>query len=553
MEIKFKRVLSPNFFVVSKSYYQNFDRGIIIFDHNIIKVYVEPEELEKKAEEKIKDFTQDLSRFEKERDEIILLYDEVERWARGLRRKGFEDLTDDEVTGILIETKNWFEKIGKSICIFPLPLEERFSRHLMEEKGISGSRYSGILAAISSPPEESLALKAEMELLKIACEIIENEELRKRIMEVVSERLEKFPYGSYWLMRGYVVDAILGEIYKNEKIRKRIDEYVFHYGSIYYDYGNEELLDENLINGALINETGKRSELKFKVYQKLLGNIIEQNARIHLMIKGADKGRRERVFEKYLTDLSIPKDDIYYNYARMLSWGNFLRIKRRETLTQVDYYIAPLLKKVVIRFKEKYPESRIEISDVRFLELEDLISMSRGKKKDYREKVKNLREQWVWIKEGKKVEEYSGREAIKYIEKYGEETQLHKEIVGVIRYSPVEEREITGRARIILSHEQIETLRTGDILITLMVHPSFMMSPNYLKYINGCKAIVTEEGTLSCHLITLHNELAWSIKPEVPIITDARHVTDIVNDDDQVRIICVKEPPFDKVKIEVIK
>ena len=81
-----------------------------------------------------------------------------------------------------------------------------------------------------------------------------------------------------------------------------------------------------------------------------------------------------------------------------------------------------------------------------------------------------------------------------------------------------------GRAKIVFSKEEINKVKKGDILMTTMT------SPDYIMAMKKASAIVTDEGGITCHAAIISRELG------VPCIVGTGNATKIFKEGDLVKV-----------------
>ncbi|MFA6514474.1 MAG: PEP-utilizing enzyme [Patescibacteria group bacterium] len=97
---------------------------------------------------------------------------------------------------------------------------------------------------------------------------------------------------------------------------------------------------------------------------------------------------------------------------------------------------------------------------------------------------------------------------------------LDKEVKGVVAYPG----RITGRVQIILNGQKINSFKAGRILVALMT------SPDYVIAMKKAKAIITDDGGLTCHAAIVAREL------KKPCIVGAKNATKRLHDGDWVEV-----------------
>jgi phosphohistidine swiveling domain-containing protein len=96
----------------------------------------------------------------------------------------------------------------------------------------------------------------------------------------------------------------------------------------------------------------------------------------------------------------------------------------------------------------------------------------------------------------------------------------NREIKGTVAYAG----QVTGRVQIVANGRQINSFKPGRILVALMT------SPDYILAMKRAKAIVTDDGGLTCHAAIVAREL------KKPCIVGTRNATRLLHDGDLVEV-----------------
>jgi pyruvate,water dikinase len=130
---------------------------------------------------------------------------------------------------------------------------------------------------------------------------------------------------------------------------------------------------------------------------------------------------------------------------------------------------------------------------------------------------------YLHIADGR-VKKWAVGKAVKTIRaKFLEELGIIKEIKGQIgnrTKSPV----VTGRVRIIMNSRDIGKMKKGEVLVT------WMTSPDFVPAMRKARAVVTDEGGITCHAAIVSRELG------IPAIIGTQIATKILKDGDLVEV-----------------
>ncbi|MEK7075489.1 MAG: PEP-utilizing enzyme, partial [Patescibacteria group bacterium] len=83
---------------------------------------------------------------------------------------------------------------------------------------------------------------------------------------------------------------------------------------------------------------------------------------------------------------------------------------------------------------------------------------------------------------------------------------------------------VKGVVRVIYHRDEFKKFKTGDILVTAMTHPEF------LPIMKKAKAIITDEGGITCHASIVSRELC------IPCIIGTSDATRLLKDGDLVEV-----------------
>ncbi len=170
-----------------------------------------------------------------------------------------------------------------------------------------------------------------------------------------------------------------------------------------------------------------------------------------------------------------------------------------------------------------FMETKFEVTrgQLFFMTPPELISIIEGHEVDLEEVNKRTKYYLLTTVEGKETI-YSGEEAlIEYNKRIGEEDLADiKEVKGQVAYKG----KVTGKVKIVLLKKDRENFPEGSILITSQTVPDF------IPIIKQCKAIVTDEGGITCHAAIISREM------KKPCIIGTKIATKVFKDGDLVEV-----------------
>lgn len=108
-----------------------------------------------------------------------------------------------------------------------------------------------------------------------------------------------------------------------------------------------------------------------------------------------------------------------------------------------------------------------------------------------------------------------------YFYKAPEAVREQKEISGIVAYR---KGIIRGKVKLVLNYDEIKDFPAGAILVTVMTAPA------YVPAMKRAKAIVTDEGGVTCHAAIVSREL------KVPCVIGTKIATKVLKDGDLVEV-----------------
>lgn len=153
-----------------------------------------------------------------------------------------------------------------------------------------------------------------------------------------------------------------------------------------------------------------------------------------------------------------------------------------------------------------------------------------GKEVDI-DKIRKRKELFFVFTTDKHEEFYYGADA-KRLRKIFMDKLLEGELRGLVTYNP--SKKVSGRAKVIMDVNH-DTIEKDEVLVTSMTRPEFM------PLMRKAKAVITDEGGLTCHAAIVSREM------KIPCIISTKNATKKIKTGDMV------EFDFDNGKIKIIK
>lgn len=192
----------------------------------------------------------------------------------------------------------------------------------------------------------------------------------------------------------------------------------------------------------------------------------------------------------------------------------YLRTYRKNSISKAHYNIKPLLSEI---------SHRLRIDNNLLLKFTYKEILESFKSKDVRnyyvESAKKRKNGWAVLMIGGKIEIISGmKDVVESIEKY---SIIPAPVImqqDIITGRTAQQGCVTGTAKIIQSVKELSKIESGDILITKMTTPDFVVA------MRKCSGIVTDEGGITCHAAIVSRELG------VPCIVGVKTATSRIQD-----------------------
>ncbi len=400
--------------------------------------------------------------------------------AKGLPNFASKGKSSQQVNQLFIE---FMEEYNQSTFFFYVPLfleailEDEVKEALIQhfKKRRKDISVDHVLKQLTIPVKESLRKKNELDVLLIAKQISENEQLKK----VFTKR----------------TDLILTSLKKYRKlqglIKKHMDEYAWINTYLFQvrDTSFDDLIKE--IKDALRDDPSK----------KLL-DIKTQRA------KQTQEGNN------LIQELKIPPQII--NKIKLIQEWNYLRSYRVDLYSMIHYYAHPLFQAVAVNLGLTYEE----LLQLTYKEIVGIMKFGLLN----RDVLASRKEGHGWLMEDGKIKVCTGfrLEEIKELEPEPEKLKDNK-IYGTSAYSGIAE----GTVHVVLypyDKDKVKSFRKGDILVAKMT------TPDYTPLIRKAGAVITDEGGLLCHALVLAREF------QVPCLIATNIATHFLKDGYTVKV-----------------
>jgi phosphohistidine swiveling domain-containing protein len=195
--------------------------------------------------------------------------------------------------------------------------------------------------------------------------------------------------------------------------------------------------------------------------------------------------------------------------------GVFIKPYRRELQSCSYYFIEPLLLEIAKRLD-------LSLNQVRMM-LPDEIKKALEKRKNYQKEIIE-RQKFLFYRylQGKLIC-LTGDSAKAFIKKNIQEEKFDRNLT-VFHGTTAFAGKVKGRVKIVNTPVDIKKMQTGDILVATTTNPNLMPA------IRMAKAIITDEGGLTCHAAIVSREL------RIPCVVGAKPIAQVLKDGDLVEV-----------------
>ncbi|MBU0471999.1 MAG: hypothetical protein KKF89_00330 [Nanoarchaeota archaeon] len=263
----------------------------------------------------------------------------------------------------------------------------------------------------------------------------------------------------------------------------------------------------------LENSYGRVKIADIKLFEERINEVsIEKAKRKIDEIKSfpeRTKKKKEAAIKKY--NIS-PKTQLI---GSRLSFSIWWQDYRKQFIFMALHMTSLFAKELEKRYK-------VSFGDLLLYSKQDLIKL--GEKGIKVEKIKERKEGFIsyYIARKNSGKNYYGKEANAIAERYTTiKVDLNlKEIKGMV----VSKGKVKGKVKILSGARHFDSFREGEILVTAMTSPEFVVA------MRKAKAIVTDEGGMTCHAAIVARELG------IPCIVGTKIATRALKDGDLVEV-----------------
>ena len=257
--------------------------------------------------------------------------------------------------------------------------------------------------------------------------------------------------------------------------------------------------------------------LTFDYFKNAVEALADSNDNLIDEIASINQGQEERKKNLLTVFKEIKAPKTLKAYVDLLQGYMYLRTYRKNIISKAHYLHIPLLFEV---------GKRMGIgSDITLISYEEMINFLKNEEIVSKKVIEERKEAWAVLSIDGQISIISSKKSVESIaNKYGIEDIKQQTSQKQIKGQPACLGKATGRARIIKNIREFGKIKQGDVLITPMT------TPDYVLVMKKVAAIVTDEGGVTCHAAIVSREF------NIPCIVGTSNATKVFNDGDLVEV-----------------
>ncbi|NQU98795.1 hypothetical protein HQ533_04965 [Candidatus Woesearchaeota archaeon] len=283
------------------------------------------------------------------------------------------------------------------------------------------------------------------------------------------------------------------------RIKQKIKVHTEKFNWIPYDYG------ANLYN---------EEHFFFELHKTLRNTLKEIEEKYNKLKNYTEQTKKEQkvIIKKY------DVDELHQKLFAVVRHSYFLIDAKKEFFTKLHLYSQRVFQEVSRRLK-------LGIDLVRHAFVEEIENYLVKKQEPEVEKLKEREENYYMVNRADgKIDLKQGPEAKKIIDEFLADYEKKEEKVEEIKGRVAQPGKVSGKVKLIINAKECNKIKHGDILVTVMT------SPDYMVAVKRAAAIVTDEGGITCHAAIVAREL------KTPCITGTKNATKLLKDNDLVEV-----------------
>lgn len=257
--------------------------------------------------------------------------------------------------------------------------------------------------------------------------------------------------------------------------------------------------------------------LSVKFFIKELAQMVREgldfDKEINRLVETPKKNSREK--EKLMRKLSLP-----FHLKNLLIISEdftWWQDERKKKTYWYNHHLSLILKEIAGRYNYTFQEIKYFL----YPEIINLFESNGGNvptKKDIARRIKYC----TWFKRGDNFEQVSGEKAVKLRKEFLKKDT--KDTVNDFRGMAASKGRVKGRVKILKSVKDSNKIKKGDILVAVMTRP------DYVPAMRKAKAIITNEGGVTCHAAIVSRELG------IPCVIGTKIATEVLKDGYEVEV-----------------
>ena len=289
-------------------------------------------------------------------------------------------------------------------------------------------------------------------------------------------------------------------------LKKEIkDNYLSIYKLLEEHQNNFFWLRNNYINWKIIDI----KEFIIEIRDLLKDDTKKRLEKLKLQLKITKKDK-EKIFKKF----KFPQ--YLRNLIEISEVFTFWQDRRKRSTLFAIHYFCLLLEVVAQR-------TEYTLEDLKFFTTSEIVSLLKNEKGHPDKKNIQKRKKYsLFYHRGNSYEYYLEKRAKKLFQQIFKKNKkiMVNDFRGITASPGIE----VGKARIVKTVQDINKIKSGDILVSIMTRPDYMVG------IKKASAIVTDEGGITCHAAIVSRELG------IPCVIATKNATQILNDGDLVQV-----------------
>ncbi len=292
-------------------------------------------------------------------------------------------------------------------------------------------------------------------------------------------------------------DLLLLSKLPQEKLKVAVGEHVKRYHWIYNSYLEGKRLDSDYFSKQI-------KKIKTEDVETMLTEIEEYS-------------NHTRMAKVTLLELMNASEELL-DLVSMVETASTMQDERKADNFKADGYLEDFVQEFARR-------SAYSVSDLKLLRSYELGKVFERETK-LGKLIQDRKKAFVIRKQGGEEETWSGKESFELAEKYATPKQVTESMIHGVLASPGEQYYFRGTAKVILDVKELDRLADGEILVTTMTSPDFVIG------MRRAGAIITDEGGITSHAAIVAREL------KKPCIVGTKIATKVIKDGDVVELHC---------------